>query len=683
MTQTISTLLNQLDWPRALRAGLLTIVFCALIPWLDSDTILTLVLGLIAAGLADGPDFYRQPFASITMMLVSFSLASLSVTLLFPYPWLFALGLVSSTYLFMLMPVVGQKYGSIALSSLIVAVYTMLGYHSIDEPLMQPVWLVTGALLYACSALLFDRAFPTLSLDKQLRQMYRQLSGYAVCKARLFQDGANAQEILQQLRERAAAISERGSQIRYGLFLQQQRLRGQIGSEQMDKFFLGQLLFERLSAAHFAYSGIQRLQLKPRLRAQVRQVLVDLSRCITNDENDLAAVAQRAKALAGSEPDSPALIGLLDNVQHCIELLAEPPEFPEPEHQFTTRTGSGLIGYIKQSLTLNTNINRHALRVSSLMLIGYGAVLLSGHDQAFWLMLSCVLVTKPNYQDTKSRFSQRSIGTAVGILLAALLAQLYLPWFAASLLLAILVLSFFLIFHHNYGLAVCLITLFVGLSLTLQGSQGGEVLVIRLVATLSGSLMALAALRWFWPDWGEKHTKGAVADALLHGQQYLHSVSLQLLEQQSDELQEFRMSRYHSQQSSAHLLRHWQQLMAEPQSKRATSPQLYRFIGHYQNFLSHTAALSAHRTQQISPKALKEIDGICQLFCSQLGGLHAYLEKNELWQASVNDLTTDVALANRRLLPLLQGSEQIIAFQLQLLAEDVSRMQAEISEGGW
>lgn len=44
-----------------------------------------------------------------------------------PLPWLFALGLTTSTCGFILLGALGQRYATIAFGALLIAVYTMLG----------------------------------------------------------------------------------------------------------------------------------------------------------------------------------------------------------------------------------------------------------------------------------------------------------------------------------------------------------------------------------------------------------------------------------------------------------------------------------------------------------------------------------------------------------------------------
>ena len=93
----------------------------AVIPcwYLNATTAVTpLVLGIIAAALAETDDNLTGRLKALAMTLLCFLIASLSVELLFDYPVLFAIGLFSSSFGFMMLGAMGTRYASIAFASL-------------------------------------------------------------------------------------------------------------------------------------------------------------------------------------------------------------------------------------------------------------------------------------------------------------------------------------------------------------------------------------------------------------------------------------------------------------------------------------------------------------------------------------------------------------------------------------
>lgn len=100
----------------------------AALPWWLGDVKLTipLTLGMVAAALTDLDDRLAGRLRNLIITLICFFIASASVELLFPWPWLFALGLTLSTSGFILLGGLGQRYATIAFGALLIAIYTML-----------------------------------------------------------------------------------------------------------------------------------------------------------------------------------------------------------------------------------------------------------------------------------------------------------------------------------------------------------------------------------------------------------------------------------------------------------------------------------------------------------------------------------------------------------------------------
>ena len=92
------------------------------VPWWLGIPKLTipLTLGVVAAALTDLDDRLAGRLRNLLITLVCFFVASASIELLFPYPWLFALGLTTSTYGFILLGALGQRYATIAFGALLI-----------------------------------------------------------------------------------------------------------------------------------------------------------------------------------------------------------------------------------------------------------------------------------------------------------------------------------------------------------------------------------------------------------------------------------------------------------------------------------------------------------------------------------------------------------------------------------
>ncbi len=98
-----------------------------------------LILGVIAAALAERDDSFTGRLKAITLTFFCFALAAFSIEILFKTPILFAIGLFTSTFGFIMLGAIGSRYASIAFGSLLIAIYTMLGAHQSTNIWFQPL----------------------------------------------------------------------------------------------------------------------------------------------------------------------------------------------------------------------------------------------------------------------------------------------------------------------------------------------------------------------------------------------------------------------------------------------------------------------------------------------------------------------------------------------------------------
>ena len=127
----LSPLLKRYTWNSAwLYYARIFIALCGTtaFPWWLGDVKLTipLTLGMVAAALTDLDDRLAGRLRNLIITLFCFFIASASVELLFPWPWLFAIGLTLSTSGFILLGGLGQRYATIAFGELLIAIYGIL-----------------------------------------------------------------------------------------------------------------------------------------------------------------------------------------------------------------------------------------------------------------------------------------------------------------------------------------------------------------------------------------------------------------------------------------------------------------------------------------------------------------------------------------------------------------------------
>ena len=149
----------------------------AFLPYFIGQQHLTipLTLGVVAAGLSDIDDRFSVRIMNLVYTYIGFFIAAASVSLLFPYPVLFALGLRLACIVWVLLGSLGRRYATISYGCLVISVYTMLGVHLFDQWYMQPLLLVAGAVWYGVIATISFLLFPVRQVQDKLSQCFSAL----------------------------------------------------------------------------------------------------------------------------------------------------------------------------------------------------------------------------------------------------------------------------------------------------------------------------------------------------------------------------------------------------------------------------------------------------------------------------------------------------------------------------
>jgi uncharacterized membrane protein YccC len=135
-------------------------------------------------------------------------------------------------------------------------------------------------------------------------------------------------------------------------------------------------------------------------------------------------------------------------------------------------------------------------------------------SRSYWVVLTVVIILKPDYGSVFARAVQRGVGTVVGAVLgAAILAGVpYGPW----LLLPFGVLAALLPYAkaRNFGLVATFLTPLVVLLIDLLDVGGWRLAEVRLLDTLLASAIVLLIGYAPWPSAWQAHLPGQFAEAL-------------------------------------------------------------------------------------------------------------------------------------------------------------------------
>ena len=148
-----------------------------------------------------------------------------------------------------------------------------------------------------------------------------------------------------------------------------------------------------------------------------------------------------------------------------------------------------------------TEAGRHALRLAVVAAIGEIVAQASGLPHGYWIVLTILIVLRPDYAGTIYRGVQRAGGTVIGAGLGVATALL-LHVGTAALVAAIGVTMTvaYAVFAVNYLLFAVFLTDFVVGLLALLGETAEQTVAFRLIGTGVGAALALIGYL-VWPSW--------------------------------------------------------------------------------------------------------------------------------------------------------------------------------------
>ncbi|MBS1209419.1 MAG: yccS [Proteobacteria bacterium] len=606
-------------------AGVL--VFCL---GTDHDSwLIGLTLGVIAAALAESPDRVAGRLKALAVTLVCFGVTSFSVRLLFPYPWLFALGLASSTFAFVMLGALGERYATIATASMILAIYTMLSiaqHAGNTGPFWEePFVLLSGAAWYGVISLLAAAIFANRPASQVVSQVFVTLGRYLALKAALLEPvrGRDVKALRLKLAAQNGRVVGQMNRARQILLLWAQASRPARGARSyLQWYFLAQEVHERASSAHHPYEALSEAFSRSdvlfrcqRLMALQAAACIRLGDAIAQGEvfeygNEGAlALEELGGALgyvqASGQQDKALINSLADLCRNLstIELRlsrAAHPDALEAVSDSTLRdadpqTLAEMWRRLRQQFTPSARRFRHGLRLSAALTTGYALLNLLDLPQGYWVMLTTVFVCQPNFSSTWLRLGQRMGGTLAGLLAATLFISSFPHPLAQLALLVASGVAFFNFRAERYSLATACITVLVLVCFNQFGSSYALVWP-RLLDTLLGSLLAVGAVAFILPEWHGKRVHHAMARSLSLSATYLSEILAQYRSGPRDDLP-YRIARRDAHNADAELSSTLASMLTEPERYSLPPDAAYRFLCASHTLLGYVSALGAHREQ--------------------------------------------------------------------------------------
>ncbi|KPQ25890.1 MAG: putative membrane protein [Halomonas sp. HL-48] len=594
----------------------------------DVALVIPLFLGIIASALSETDDSWEGRFQALLVTLACFASASFIVQWLFPWPWLFALGLAVSTFTLIMLGAIGQRYATIASGTLILSIYSMINieqHGGVDEDVAYRQWLLLGgAAWYGIISVVWCALFSRQPVKQSMARVYKALSEFLILKSALFEPvrGGDVEARRVALARQNGKVVSALNQAKEMIF---RRLEGQRGDRKLNRYlriyFIAQDIHERASSTHYPYSALteaffhhdvlfrcQRLlDQQGRACRQLAKSLL-LNRPFGHEQSEQALADLRAsidnlrdQGRPEWQPLMHPLNALADNLT-TLEAQIASAHNPDAEDErrdsaLFDRSPSSLLEAWKRvrlNLHLGSPTFRHAVRLSTALVAGYGLLHWLNPEQGFWILLTTLFVCRPNFATTRRFLSQRIMGTILGLVVGWASISLFPHPLVQSMIAVAAGVSFFANREKHYVLATASITLLVLCSFN-QVGDGFDLIWPRLFDTLIGALIAGLAVFFILPDWQGRRLNREAANVLTTHRRYLEEIIHQYEEGKQDDLA-YRLARRNAHNADAALSTLLTNMLHEPgHYRKQDADNGLRFLVLSNTLLSHLSALGAHR----------------------------------------------------------------------------------------
>jgi len=618
--------------------------------WLGyNQLIVPVTLGAIAAALTDFDDRLSIRLRNLVYVCLLFFTVSSILGFLAPYKIFFILYLSLSSAFFILLGALGQRYATISFGTILLSIYSMFGLGEYAHWYQQPTYFVYGALWYGFTSILFFIIKPTLPLQDKLSQIFKEISGLLQAKARLFDpdNKENVEQLLYELSLQNTQVAQSLNQIRSSLLT---RLKASRVSNKsiywLNLYFFARDIHEQATSNYLHYEHIQqnfsrsdlifRFQKNLRLQAQACQ---DLAQCILynrpsqpsqESQTGLNHLESSLKDWIQQHPQNFEVKNLrliFDNLKAMHEQF-EQLQYAQPFPENNTQTRqehlnlldddiqgfSDLILKLRQQLTPQSALFRHAIRIAVVFAAGYAISLLPFAQHGYWILLTSLFVCQITYFATKSRLKLRTIGTLIGVLLGIPILY-FVPSIEGQLIITIICgVCFFYLRQKKYALATLMATLMVLLIFNLKGA-GYSIILPRLIDTLLGCFIAWLAVSFIWPDWNFRNIPNNIKKSSKATLDYFNVIVEQYQYGKNQDI-EYRRIRRAAHNAQIELSNMISSLSAEPNPNSELIHYAFRYLVYSHSQLSYVAALGSQR-QKIDDEQILQLLLSCQKILSQ------------------------------------------------------------------
>lgn len=623
------------------------------------STGLTLSLGALCICVVDIPGSIT--YKRNAMLVCCLSIFIVSVLTGFARMNVVTLGIEITilSFIFSMFTVYGTRVAAIGTASLLVMVFMIDKALKPTEILPYSCTIVAGGIWYTLFSVVFFGIRPYRAAQQALGESVLDVVKFLRIKADFYLPETDIDDNYRKLVSQQIQVSQHQDLVREILFKSRLLVRESTNASRVLVLTFIDLvdLFEQIMATHYDYSEIRERFKDTDILPTVSQLLHRMANELDNigyailsntaypkmtdfmpELEDLKQKIDTARTT--HQTSNLVLKKILINIRDLNQKISNIFTYYNSRSSKELIKDSGSLEHSRfvtrqdfaphiffDNLTFSSASFKHAARVSLVCLIGFvTAKLFSLGHHSYWVLLTIIVILKPGFSLSKQRNYQRLIGTVAGGIIGVVVLTFIPNTTVQFVLLSIFMLGTYSFQRLNYVVSVIFMTPYVLIFFKFLGVGHLSLFEERVVDTIIGSTIALAASYWLFPSWEFELINSNLRDAVYANANYLVKLAERITKNQV-ETTEYKLARKDVYVKSANLTAAFERMTSEPKSKQRKVKEVHKFVVLSHILSSYIATISSaisgkdmHKTHLGTLRAIKRSVAVLNDTAQKLGG---------------------------------------------------------------
>ena len=659
-------LLRTAEFSKGIRFAVAAIVPLLVTGYLNVLEIgMAMAIGVLLTSPSDVPGSLRRRVIGISLSVVIAVFATIVIGFSLTHPVIFIPVLVLLTFHFSMISVFGFRASLIAFSGLFAVVLSMAQVASQGGIVLHSLWIGAGGIWYLLFSLALHYFLRRRETDQLLAEAFELTADYLDIRARLMDEkGENNHQFQKELFDLQTSINEKHELIRE-MLITRRRNFGRSGMVRKRLLIFMELvdILELSMSNPVNYKKMQELfSGHPEkiglvkdwsfLMAQNLRMIAGIMLGKKNSSNNESLHLKKTEIWqnfetfathAKSSEDNEVLLvykNLLNfkekqyqkilSIERLLKEWGENKEFRikrKDAAKFLT-TPDYNLKTLQDHLDLKSPIFRHSLRLTVSLVIGYAIGNFFEVQNAYWILLTILVIMRPGYALTRDRFKQRLYGTIIGGAIAVSLVLLIRNQVMYGVFAVISLILAHSMIQRNYKTAAAFITLNVVFVYSLLRPDVLQVIQYRVLDTAVGALLAFLAAKFLWPTWEYSMIQNFINESIKANCSFIKEIETYY--QNKNRLPaSYRLARKQAFLAMGDLNAAFQRMAQEPGTEKDHLEATFKIVSLNQEFLSGAASLGtfmrSHPTTEASEHFKNYMTAIQQNLAASAGkkdGVH-------------------------------------------------------------